>query len=317
MPSANQPGLPKRVLLREDGPREGFQMQQQVFPTAQKVELIDRLSRTGVKSIEVTSFVRPDRVPQLADAEQVIQAFTAAPGVRYRALYLNEKGFERALASPKIQPEGYVLLAASEEFLKRNNNQTLEQALDQLETWTKLFSKHQLPFERVMLSTAFGDSFSGRIAPETVLNLCARLLERCQILGLPPQEITFADTTGYGNPEAVKKLIGGFRQRWPEVAVGLHLHDTRGTGMANVYAGLELGVERFDCSVAGLGGCPFAKGAAGNVPTEDVAFMCAELGIETGIYLEEYVETARFAEQLVGRPLPGKLKTGGLLIRDA
>ncbi len=305
--------LPKQVLIREDGPREGFQMQQQSYPTASKVELIDRLSQTGVSSIEITSFVRPDRVPQLADAEAVIEAFTPKAGVRYRALYLNQKGLLRALASPKLAPEGYVLIAASEEFLKRNNNQTLTEAIDQLASWISTFKAHQLPFERVMLSTAFGDSYSGRIETHLVLGLAKRIINRCQEFGLVPAEFTFADTTGYGNPESVKRLVGGFSEVWPEIAVGLHLHDTRGTGMANVYAGLEMGVARFDCSVGGLGGCPFAVGAAGNVPTEDVAFMCAELGIATGIDLKKYLEVAQFAEQLIGRPLPGKLKQAGLL----
>jgi len=305
--------LPKQVLIREDGPREGFQMQQQSYPTASKVELIDRLSQTGVSSIEITSFVRPDRVPQLADAEAVIEAFTPKVGVRYRALYLNQKGLLRALASPKLAPEGYVLIAASEEFLKRNNNQTLTEAIDQLASWISTFKAHQLPFERVMLSTAFGDSYSGRIETHLVLGLAKRIINRCQEFGLVPAEFTFADTTGHGNPESVKRLVGGFSEVWPEIAVGLHLHDTRGTGMANVYAGLEMGVARFDCSVGGLGGCPFAVGAAGNVPTEDVAFMCAELGIATGIDLKKYLEVAQFAEQLIGRPLPGKLKQAGLL----
>ncbi|MBL7663248.1 hydroxymethylglutaryl-CoA lyase [bacterium] len=302
---------PKKVLLREDGPREGFQMHAKVIPTAEKLRLIDLLAETGISSIEVTSFVRADKVPQLADAEEIAQGIIPRAGVRYRALYLNQKGLERASTFPNLQPEGYVLLAASEEFLKRNNNQTLDQALAELPAWIKLFQEKSMRFERLMISTAFGDAFAGKLKADLPLSVVAKALEVIAANNSSVEEVTFADTTGYANPESVQQLVGNFRDRYPQLSVGLHLHDTRGTGMANVYAGLELGVDRFDCSVAGLGGCPFAPGAAGNVPTEDVAFLCAELGIETGIDLQRYIQCALEAEKIIGHKLPGKLKQGG------
>ncbi len=300
--------LPKEVLLREDGPREGFQMESRIVPTAEKVALIDALSQSGIKSIEVTSFVRPDRVPQLADAEDVVAQFNPVPGVRYRALYLNEKGFLRARNLAKLQLEGYLLVAASERFLQKNNNQTLSDVLATIPSWIKHFADQQIKFERVMVSTAFGDADSGKIDHQTALIVISQVVNKIEEFGSTVEEITLADTTGYGNPEAVKRLVGGVREKWPITAIGLHLHDTRGTGIANVYAGLEMGVTRFDCSVGGMGGCPFAKGAAGNVPTEDVAYLCEELGIKTGVDLNRYVECARLAEKILGRKLPGKLK---------
>ena len=297
--------IPKKVLLREEGPREGFQFHKQVIPTAAKLRLIQALCQTGISSIEATSFVRPDRVPQHGDAEDVAQGLPETH-VRFRALYLNEKGFRRAIDCPKLQIEGAIMLAASEDFLKKNNNRTLQEVYEGIPRWLELFDEAGLDFERLMVSTAFGDQ---ELTPaKSVVNICREAIEHA---GKLPQEITFADTTGFGDPRAVRELVVAARTEWPNIAIGLHLHDTRGTGMANVYAGLLEGVERFDCSVAGLGGCPFTAGAAGNVPTEDVAFLCERLGIETGLDLTKYIECARLAEQIVGKSLPGKLKQTG------
>lgn len=300
--------LPKSVFLREDGPREGFQMHPTVIPTAQKIELIKRLSATGIKSIEVASFVRADLIPQLGDAEEVAKQLMPVPDVRYRALYLNEKGLERAISFPALSPEGYILLAVSETFLRRNNNTTQEEALERIPNWLKVFQQHQIVLERVMLSTAFGDHDEGRFTVQKTFDFATKILQRITAAGGALPELTFADTTGLANPEGIKRLISLFRNAYPEIAVGLHLHDTRGTGLANVYAGLECGVERFDCSVGGMGGCPFAKGAAGNVCTEDVAYLCEEMGISTGLDLNIYVECAKYAEEILGRKLPGKFK---------
>ncbi len=305
--------LPKKVFLREDGPREGFQMHPEFVPTEQKLELIHALTKTGIQSIEVTSFVRHDRVPQLRDAAILASKLEKVSGVRYRALYLNQVGLEEALQFPLLQLEGYILLAASESFLRKNNNMSLADALAGLESWLKLFQKYKLQFERIMFSTVFGDMDEGKIAVAKSLGVIQSALERAGSLGALPKEVTFADTTGFANPRAIERLVGEFRSRFPEIEVGLHLHDTRGSGMANVYAGLLAGVSRFDCSVGGLGGCPFTKSTAGNVPTEDVAFLCAELGIETGVDLRAYIECAKLAEHIVGRPLPGKLKNAGVL----
>ena len=306
--------LPKRVLLREYGPREGFQMLPQVVPTAQKLELINALAETGIASIEVTSFVRPDLLPQLADAEAVATALQKRPGVKFEALYLNAKGLERARACASLQPEGCVNIAVSEAFLKNNSNVTLEQAIAAIPDWLRLFRQHQLNFDRLMISTAWGYHVEGKFSTDQALAVVRRALEVIQREGGALSEITFADTTGYANPLTVDELVRAAMVEWPDIALGLHLHDTRGTGMPNVLAGLQAGIMRFDCSVGGLGGCPFAKNAAGNVPTEDVAFLCAEMGIETGIDLERYIACAKLAERIAGRPLPGKVKDGGTLL---
>jgi hydroxymethylglutaryl-CoA lyase len=297
--------LPKQVTLRENGPREGFQMHAEFIPTDRKLALIEALADTGVAEIEVTSFVRPDRVPQLKDAEDLVGRLKPASNFRYTALYLNEKGLLRNLQFPVLAKRGSILLAASEEFLKRNSNQTIDAALAEIPRWLALFKEHALPFEQLMISTAFGDSFAGKISAEKTLSVVRRALELCSV---QPEEVTFADTTGWGDPNGVITLISDFRSTFPKIEVGLHLHDTRGTGMANVYAGLLCGVTRFDTSVGGLGGCPFAPGAAGNVPTEDVAHLCETLGIKTGINFKKLITAAKLAEEIVQRKLPGKLK---------
>ena len=304
---------PKKILLREDGPREGFQSLSKHVPIADKLKLIEMLSDAGAKSIEVTSFVRPDKVPQHADAEELAGQLTNKKGVRYRGLYLNERGFRRAMSCKKLQPEGYILFSSSESFLKKNNNQTFAQAIDSLDSWVELLAEFSLSLDRLMISTAFGDLHEGRIAPKDSLRLVTNVIEKLSSLGAKPEEITYADTTGYANPVGIAEIVQGSRNKWPNIEVGLHLHDTRGTGMANVLAGLQAGVTRFDASVGGLGGCPFVKGAAGNVPTEDVGFLCEELGIKTDIDLSAYIKAAQFAEKIAGKPLAGKLKSGGLL----
>lgn len=299
-------------MIREDGPREGFQLLDRIVPIEEKIELINRLSQTGVKSIETTAFVRPDRVPQHADAEKLAEGLTAVKGVRYRALYLNEKGLLRALQFPQLELEGYLMLAASESFLKKNNNVTLDEAILGTRKWLTLFQENKLSLERLMLSTAFGHQDEGLIPPEKVVAILDRVVNEISSHGMTLPEVTLADTTGWANPLSVQTLVKCIRSRWPEMEIGLHLHDTRGTGMANVFAGLQVGVSRFDCSVGGMGGCPFAKGAAGNVPTEDVAFLCEQLGIKTGIDLDAYISCAKYAQKIAGKPLPGKLKDGGL-----
>ena len=289
-------------------------MLEKVIPTNTKLELIEALSQTGVTSIEATSFVRPDLVPQMADAAEIAAQLKRHGGVHYHALYLNQKGLIRAANTNAFNLEGEIMLAASEKFLKKNNNLSVQEALEGIPAWIALFREQQLKVDRIMFSTAFGDNFEGPIPAEQVLAICRQAIDEINSEGERLGEITFADTTGWANPESVRRLVGEFRSLFPEVHVALHFHDTRGTGMANVYAGLQMGVSRFDCSVGGLGGCPFAKGAAGNVPTEDVAFMCEELGIRTGVNLERYIECAKLAEHIAGFPLPGKLKNGGLLV---
>jgi hydroxymethylglutaryl-CoA lyase len=300
---------PKKVLLREDGPREGFQMNPEFVSTKKKLELIDALSKTGIQSIEVTSFVRPDRVPQHKDAELVAAKLVPVKGVRYRALYLNEIGLLRAKKCQNLSLEGYAMIAASESFLKKNNNVDLKQAIKGLRNWVRIFKREGLAFERLMLSTAFGDAIEGKVETKKVISILKKALSAIREEGGELGEVTIADTTGFANPESVTALVSEVKSLSPNLEVGLHLHDTRGLGLANVYAGLCSGVSRFDCSVGGLGGCPFVRGAAGNVATEEVAFLCQELGIQTGVDLEKYISCVRLAEKIVNRKLPGRLKT--------
>ena len=192
---------PKKVILREDGPREGFQILDKVVSTQEKLKLINSLVGSGAKSIEVTSFVRPDKVPQHADAKEVSQGLEPTKGVRYRALYLNELGFERAVACSKLQPEGCLTIASSEEFLKKNSNCTIQDVLDKTSTWIGLFKKHGVVLERLMVSCAFGDSISGKILPEQTLEVVRRVISALDDVGETLPEVTFADTTGYADPE--------------------------------------------------------------------------------------------------------------------
>jgi hydroxymethylglutaryl-CoA lyase len=301
--------IPKSITIREDGPREGFQILSHFVPTADKLKLIQLLSETGIKEIEVTSFVRTDLVPQLADAEELCKLLPLNNNVRYNALYLNTKGFERAKACNALTISGYIQLAASESFLQKNNNISLENALSSLNLWGELLRKHSLPVERLMISTAFGTFDDGKFDAEYTLRITAQALNRLiNDEHLKVEEVTFADTVGIANPDQISKLVSLFRERYPTISVGLHLHDTLGSGMANFYAGLLAGVALFDASVGGMGGCPFSKGSAGNIPTEDAALLAAELGIETGIDLRKYVNAAKFAEILAKQPLPGKVK---------
>ena len=226
---------------------------------------------------------------------------------------MNKKGFEKAISHEVLDVEGYILLSASEGFLKKNNNQTIEQAISNIAPMLALFDKNKIKLERIMFSCAFGDHFEGHIESKKVINVIKSALDEISKQDFSLEEITLADTTGYANPESVKKLIAELKSKFPELTLGLHLHDTRGLGITNAYAGLLEGVNRFDCSVGGMGGCPFVKNGAGNIATEDLAFMCEELGIKTGIDLSEYIKCAKLAEKIIKKPLPGKLKDSGFI----
>ena len=299
--------LPNRVFLRELGPREGFQTLPQTVKTESKLELIRLLGLAGLKEIEITSFVRPDKVPQMADADEVVRRFEKHPGVEYTALALNPQGFERAEGSARLLNRGWIYLAASESFLKRNNNVTIEESITRIPEWLAVFQRFKKPLHGVMISAAFGCNYEGEVPHSKVLEILARAQERFAAHGVAPVEVSLADTMGWATPLKLRGLVSKVQEKFPASNVSLHLHDTRGSGMANVYAGLEEGISIFDCSIGGMGGCPFAKGAAGNVPTEDVAFLCRELGIDTGVSLQHLVSAARYAESIVGSPLPGKL----------
>lgn len=299
--------LPKTVRIREVGAREGFQTLKTVVPTDRKLELIAALSETGVKDIEIAAMVRADKMPQMADADEVIRRFRRKPGVRYTALYLNPRGFVRAEETKLLDNEGWLYGAVSETFLRKNANIGVDDSINSIPEWLAAFKVHGKKAQGLMLSTALGCNYEGSFSDERVLDVIGRSIGKAGELGEKLPELCLADTMGRGTPEMLKRLIGVIRNKFSDITISLHLHDTRGSGMANVYAGLEMGVDCFDCSVGGLGGCPFAQGAAGNVCSEDVAFLCEEMGIRTGLNLDAYCNAAKLAERIVGMPLPGKL----------
>jgi hydroxymethylglutaryl-CoA lyase len=307
--------LPSRVTIQEEGPREGFQIEPGPIATERKIELIDALSETGLEKIQVASFVNPKRVPGWADAEAVVAGFRRKPGVRYHALWLNEQGLMRALAVEGLDTVGSISTTTSEKFMRNNTNRGFEENERVQRNQIDICRKNGVPVNRIGVMTAFGCNFEGDIGTEKVLWAVETMLLIAEEAGEKIKVIGLADTMGWATPGAIKRVVGAVRGRWPEVRIGLHLHDTRGQGIVNAYAGLEMGVDLFDSSVAGLGGCPFAKleGAAGNVCTEDLVFMCEEMGVETGVDLDRLIDAALLAEDIVGHPLPGGVMRGGSL----
>jgi hydroxymethylglutaryl-CoA lyase len=307
--------LPSSVHINEEGPREGFQIEKGPIPTARKIALIDALSQTGIDHIQIVSFVSPKNVPGMADADAVVDSITPQPGVAYTALWLNEKGFQRALTHDRLTNTGTIQLCTSEKFSKRNQNRTAAEQLAGQHAIVEMYKAADIPVERGSIMAAFGCNFEGDIPIWHVVALVQQILDVAKTHGVTLRYITLADTMAWATPLAIKRVVGALRERWPDLDFALHLHDTRGMAIANAFAGLEMGVTRFDAAVAGLGGCPFAGhgGAAGNVCTEDLVFMCDELGIKTGIDLDALIECAKLAEDIVGHPLPGSVMKGGTL----
>jgi hydroxymethylglutaryl-CoA lyase len=308
--------FPNFVQINEEGPREGFQFEKGPIPTARKIELIDALSETGVNHVQVASFVNPNRVPGWADADEVVEKYDRKPGVHYTALWLNTKGLQRALGhSNRLDIEGSFSLTASEKFLARNQQSSMEDNIARAHETLRLYKQHGIKLKRTSIMAAFGCNFEGEIPHQRVLDMIQQLLDICEEHGMKPEVFSLADTMAWATPKSIRELVGKVRERYPDMTLSLHLHDTRGMGIANAYAGLEMGVAIFDSTVAGLGGCPFAahKGAAGNVCTEDLVFMLDEMGIATGIDLDKLIAVAQLAEDIVGHPLPGSVKMGGSL----
>lgn len=307
--------FPSRVHLCEEGPREGFQIERAAIPSSDKIRLIDALSETGVEHIQTMSFVDPRRVPGMADAEAVLRGIKVKPGVEYSALWFNERGLRQALDIGFLSIEGKITLYPSETFLKSNLGRTPEEHRRKLGELLRKYGAEGIPVRRVSISSAFGCNFQGETPVDVVVRLVGEALEIADEHGLTIETVGLADTMAWGTPESIKRAVGAVREKYPDLRLSLHLHDTRGMGIANAYAGLQMGVAHFDSSVAGLGGCPFAKhkGAAGNVCTEDLVFLCHELGIETGIDLDALIEAATIAENVVRHPLPGKVAKGGNL----
>ena len=310
--------LPAAVRISEEGPREGFQIEKGPIATARKIELIDALSGTGIDHMQIVSFVNPKAVPGMADADEVVESIKIKPGVAYTALWLNERGFERALThANRLALGGSITLVASEKFSKRNQNRTAAEQLAGQHAIVEKYKAAGIPVERGMIMAAFGCNFEGDVPVARVVALVAQILDVAKEHGVTLKYVSLADTMAWANPLAIKRVVGAVRERWPNVDFALHLHDTRGMAVANAFAGLEMGVKRFDAAVAGLGGCPFAghAGAAGNICTEDLVFMCHEMGIETGIDLDALIECAKLAENVVGHPLPGSVMKGGTLAK--
>lgn len=307
--------LPSRVQINEDGPREGIQIETAVIPTEGKIALIDALAQTGLSEIQTVSFVSPRRVPQWADAEAVVAGLTPREGVRYTGLYLNEQGLKRAIDTGRLEIEGGISLCASPAFLQRNQNTTPEGQREIRRRMVDMFRQHGVPVNRIGVSAAFGCNFQGDIPLEQLLGTVAEAFGIADECDLTIDSIGLSDTMGWATPVQITRTVGVLRETYPDQRVSLHLHNTRGLAMANAYAGLMMGVADFDSSIGGIGGCPFAahKGAAGNLCTEDFAFMCDELGIETGLDLDALIAASELAEKVVGHPLPGSVRRGGTL----
>ncbi len=296
--------LPRAVRIREVGPRDGFQNEPEVIPTAEKVRLIDLLAGSGLRRLEVTSFVRPDVIPQLADAEEVLEAIARPAGVAYSVLIPNERGLERALAHRERFDEVNLFLSASETHNRRNVNRSIAESLEGLERTIARARAEGLRCEGV-ISTSFGCPYEGEVAPERVVAIAERLAEAgCE-------EVAFGDTTGMANPRQVAEFFAAARERLAGVELTAHFHNTRGQGLANVLAALEQGIDSFESAFGELGGCPVPPGSTGNIATEDLVSMLHEMGIETGIELGRLLEASRAVQELLGRPLGAHVLRAG------
>ena len=291
--------LPAAVSIREVGPRDGFQNEPEVIPTEVKVSLIDALARTGLRRLEVTSFVRADVIPQLADAVAVLEAINVPPEVSRSVLIPNERGLDNALAVRDRFDEISVFMSATESHNRANVNRSVEESLRGLERVLGRAGAEGLRGEAV-ISVAFGCPYEGRVDPARVFGIAERLA------AAGAREIGFGDTTGMANPVQVGAFFAAARQRLGgpgQIELTAHFHNTRGQGLANVFAALEAGVDSFESSFGELGGCPVPPGATGNVATEDVVSMLHESGVQTGIDLAALLECSRAAQRALGRPL--------------
>jgi hydroxymethylglutaryl-CoA lyase len=296
--------LPSNVRIREVGPRDGFQNEPETIPTAEKIRLVDMLSATGLKRIEVTSFVRPEVIPQLSDAEDVLAGVQRRDGVAFSVLVPNERGLERALALRERFDEVNVFVSASETHNRKNVNRSIEESLAGLERTLAGAREAGLRCEGV-ISTSFGCPYEGEVPQERVFEIAERLVAAgCA-------EIGFGDTTGMANPRQVGGFFADARERLDGAELTAHFHNTRGQGLANVLAALEQGVDSFESSFGELGGCPVPPGATGNIASEDLVSMLHEMGIETGIDLPALVAASRQAQEALGRPLGSHVLMAG------
>ena len=308
--------LPRYVRITEEGPRAGFQIAPKPVPTADKIALIDALSATGAPRIQVASFVSPKRVPGWADADAVVAGFALKAGVSHTALWFNPQGLARALGfRDRLSIYGSITVAASEAFSLKNLNRD---RVGQLAAMRENVAEHQaagVPVTRASVQAAFGCNFAGAITPVQAIAAVADAMVLAQETGCAIERISLADTMGWANPLLIERVVGEVRSRWPVQKVSLHLHDTRGLGIANAMAGLRMGVDEFDAAVGGAGGCPFTghPGAPGNIATEELVLLCEEMGIATGIDVDALIAAGHLAERILGCTLPSALLRGGSL----
>lgn len=296
-------GLPTSVEIREVGPRDGLQ-NEETIPVAERIALIDALSATGLTAIEAASFVHPKAIPPMAGSAEVMKGITRVPGVRYRALVPNERGAMDALECDADELE--VVMSISETHNRKNINMTPDESVQQIVELTALAHQEDTPVEAI-LSTAFGCAYEGDISPTRVAQYARRVLDSGGVDGL-----SFGDTSGMATPRVVVELLDALEEVEIDVSrIGLHFHNTRNTGLANILVAMQRGVARFDAAIGGLGGCPYSPGATGNVATEDVVHMVEDLGATTGIELESLIRCGQLAEELVGRQLPAQVLRSG------
>ena len=296
--------FPSNARIREVGPRDGFQNEPEVIATADKVRLIAMLGAAGLRRIELTSFVRADVIPQLADAEEVLESYERLDGVAYSVLIPNERGLERALALRERFDEVNLFLSASETHNRKNVNRTVAESLAGLERVIVRSIAEGLRCEGV-ISTSFGCPYEGEVPVDRVLEIAERLAAAgCE-------EIAFGDTTGMANPRQVGEFFAAARERLDRAELTAHFHNTRGQGLANVLAALERGIDSFESAFGELGGCPVPPGATGNISTEDLVSMLEEMGVATGVDLERLIAASNSVQQLLGRPLGAHVLTAG------
>jgi hydroxymethylglutaryl-CoA lyase len=294
--------LPLQATICEVGTRDGFQIEPAFIPTEQKIEVVNLLSEAGLPRIEVTSFVHPRAVPQLRDAEAVMAGIRRRAGTRYAALVPNDKGAARAVDAGVDAI--HTVVSASESHNLANVNMTIAESVDKLRAVAQIAARAGVPLQ-CGISTSFGCPFEGEVPLERLQGVVARLVD------LGARGIGLADTTGMANPRQVSETLGRLLPRFPGIEWTLHTHDTRAMAIPNILAALELGVTHLDASIGGLGGCPFAPGASGNVCTEDLVHCLHAMGVETGIDLDGLITVSRRVEQLVGHPLPGQIVRAG------
>ena len=293
----------KKVSIVEVGPRDGLQSEPEVLSTSSKLEFIAKAVDAGITRLEVASFVNPKKVPQMADSEELLAALPVSDAVSYIGLLMNERGLDRALETP-VHEIGMVVVA-TDTYNMRNQGVPTD---DSIESWLKIAERAKAngKIANVMISAAFGCPYEGEVPVARVIEIAKRLMEA------ETAELGIADSIGVAVPNQVTDLVGELRNHFGEVPLRMHLHNTRNTGLANAYAAVDAGVEYVDSSIAGIGGCPFAPRATGNIPTDDLMYMLDRAGVETGVSLQKIVETSQWLEQEIGRELPAMLPKAGI-----